>query len=235
MFKPLLAGASLLLLAAACSPATPLVEAAPVTVAEAPAAPAPIAITVPAGDYVSDPLHSSITFKTQHLGLGYYTMRFRSFDATVSFDPANIPASKVSAKIKPSDILVGYPGDYVKNHPGTKFKSWEDDLANSTRFLNAGANPEISFVSTSTEVSGARNAKVTGDLTIGGVTKPVTLDVRFDGEAAEHAFAKVPAVGFSATGVFKRSDFNLASHLPAEAVGDEITVSIEGDFIQKTS
>jgi polyisoprenoid-binding protein YceI len=234
MLKPMLAGVSLLLLAAACSP-QPIIEAAPVTVAEAPAAVTPVAITVPAGEYVSDPLHSSITFKTQHLGLGYYTMRFRTFDASVAFDPKNIPASKVSAKIRPSDILVGYPGDYVKNHPGTKFKSWEDDLANSTRFLNAGEFPEISFVSTGVEASGERNAKVTGDLTIGGVTKPVTLDVRFDGETAEHAFAKVPAVGFSATGTFKRSDFNLASHLPAAAVGDEIIVSIEGDFIQKAS
>ena len=70
-------------------------------------------------------------FKLQHLGLSFYTLKFRTYDATVSFDPANIAASKVTATIKPTDILAGYPSDYVANHQGTKFKTWEDDLANS--------------------------------------------------------------------------------------------------------
>ena len=235
MSKSLLAGVGLavFLSLAACSPKAPL--QADVARVEAPAAvaPATVAITVPAGNYAVDPNHGSITFKLQHLGLSYYTMRFRTYDATVSFDPSNISASKVSAKVKPSDILVGFPGDYVANHPGTRFKSWEDDLANSSKFLNAGEYPEITFTSTSVEAIGERTAKLTGDLTLLGVTKPLQLDVTFDGETASHAFAKVPAVGFSATGKFKRSDFNLGPHLPAEVVGDEITVSIEGDFIQK--
>src|SRR5690606_28975277 len=121
---------------------------------------------------------------------------------------------------------------YVADHPGTQFTSWEDDLANSELFLNAGAYPEIKFASTSVEPSGERSAKVTGDLTLLGVTRPVTLDATFSGETDSHAFAKVPAVGFSATGAFSRSAFGLGSHLPAEVVGDEITVTIDGDFIQ---
>ena len=232
--KPLFAGVSLALLAlVACSPAPAPEAAAPAaTLAAAEiTAPAPLVIASPAGDYVSDPNHSSVTFKLQHLGLSFYTLKFRTYDATVSFDPANIAASKVTATIKPDDILAGYPSNYVANHPGTKFKSWEEDLANSTNFLDAKQFPAITFTSTSVAPSGERSAKVTGDLTLKGVTKPVTLDVTFDGETASHPFSKVPALGFSATGTFKRTDFGI-DYL-AGMVGDEISVQIEGDFIQK--
>jgi polyisoprenoid-binding protein YceI len=230
MRKLALGAVALFALAAACSPA-PAIDAAPAVAPEA-AAPAPIAITVPAGEYAVDPNHASITASLQHLGLSYYTVRFRTYDATVTFDPANIAASKVTASVKPSDILVGLPGDYTGTHPGTKFTSWEDDLANSTNFLDAGQFPAATFTSTTVEPSGERSAKVTGDLTIKGVTKPVTLDVTFAGETASHPFAKTPAIGFSAVGTFKRSEFGL-SNLPVEVAGDDITLRIEGDFIQK--
>ncbi len=232
--KKLFAGASLsVILLAACAPA-PATEAAPAAEAATATAPAPVAITVPAGEYASDPNHSSVGFKLQHLGLSLYALQFKTFDATVTFDPANIAASKVSATIKAADILSGYPGDYVANHAGTKFNSWEDDLANSTNFLDAGQFPTITFVSTSVEPAGERTAKVTGDLTLKGVTKAVTLDVTFAGETASHPFSKAPAIGFSATGTFKRSDFGLDYLLPS-IVGDEVKVDIEGDFIQKTA
>ena len=225
-----LLGASVALLAiAACSPSTPAAAPAAET-APAAAAPAPVAITVPAGAYAADPTHASLTFKVQHLGLGYYSMKFRSFDATVDFNPADIAASKVTATLRPSDLIVGYPADYVANHPASKFTSWEDDLANSTNFLDAGQFPAITFVSTSVAPSGERSAKVTGDLTLKGVTKPVTLDVVFTGEAAAHPFTGAPAVGFSATGSFKRSDFGLNYLVPN--IGDDVQVQIDADFVQ---
>lgn len=232
--KSLFAGASLAILAlAACSPTPAPEAAAPVAAAAEVAAPTPAVIASPAGDYASDPNHSSVEFKLEHLSLSSYALKFRTYDATVSFDPANIAASKVTATIKPSDILAGYPGDYVANHPGTKFTSWEDDLANSTNFLDARQFPAITFVSTSVEPSGERSAKVTGDLTLKGVTKPVTLEVTFSGETASHPFSKVPALGFSATGSFKRSDFGV-DYLKG-MVGDDVAVEIEGDFIQKVA
>jgi len=219
-----------LLALAACSPAGEA-PAAPVAAAE-PAAPTPITIAAPAGEYVSDPNHSSVNFTLQHLGLAGYNLKFPTFDATVSFDPSNIAASKVTATIKAASIISGYPGDYLGTHAGTKFKSWDDDLANSSNFLDAGQHPMITFVSTAVEPSGERSAKVTGDLTLKGVTKPVTLDVTFAGETSAHPFAKVPAIGFSATGTFKRSEFGINYLLPT-IVGDDVTVRIEGDFIQK--
>lgn len=221
-------GVAVLALAAACSPA-----AEPTATAQAAATVTPITISAPAGEYAVDTNHASITASLQHLGLSYYTIRFKTYDATVTFDPANIAASKVTATVKPGDLLVGYPGDYAAGHPGSKFTSWEEDLINSTNFLDAGQFPTATFVSTAVEASGERSAKVTGDLTLKGVTKPVTLDVTFSGETASHPFSKVPAIGFSAVGTFKRTDFGL-SNLPVEIVGDEITLRIEGDFMQKT-
>lgn len=238
MTRSLFAGASLALLISigACSPDKPLMDAVVASeVAAAPAPATPISIAAPAGDYVSDVNHSSITFKLQHVGLSYYTMRFKTFDATVSLNPANIPGSKVVATVKPSDILVGFPSDYVKNHPGTRFTSWEDDLANSSNFLNAEKFPEITFASTGVEVTGERTAKVTGDLTLLGVTKPISLDVTFAGETDAHPVAKVPAIGLSATGSFKRSDFGLTYLSQGGMIGDEVSVTLEGDFIQKVA
>jgi polyisoprenoid-binding protein YceI len=216
-------------LAAACNPSAE--TAAAPSVVETTAA-APIVIAAPTGEYVSDPNHSSVSFSLQHLGLSAYNLKFKTFDATVAFDPANIAASKVTASIKAADILAGYPGDYAAGHPGSKFKSWEDDLANSTNFLDAGQHSTITFVSTAVEPSGERTAKVTGDLSLKGVTKPVTLDVTFSGETDAHPFAKVPAIGFSAVGSFKRSEFGLDYLLPS-IVGDDVKVQIEGDFILK--
>jgi len=225
----LAASAGLAALAAGCSPAAETVTAPAVVET---AAATPITIAAPAGEYVSDPNHSSVNFSLQHLGLSAYALKFGTFDATVTFDPANIAASKVSATINPASIVSGYPGDYAAGHAGSKFRSWEDDLANSTNFLDAGQHPTITFVSTSVEPSGERTAKVTGDLTLKGVTKPVTLDVTFSGETDAHPFAKVPAIGFSAVGSFKRSEFGLDYLLPS-IVGDDVKVQIEGDFIQK--
>ncbi len=231
--KTLLAGVSLALIAslAACSPSTETAPAAETAAPAAPAAPVPVAITAPAGEYVADPTHSSITWKLQHLGLADYTAKFRTFDATVTLDPANIANSKVVATVKASDVAANFAGDYKGTHPQSRFASWDDDLANSTNFLNGGEFPTISFASTSTEVTGERTAKVTGDLTLLGVTKPVTLDVELAGETDSHPFTKAPAIGFSATGVFKRSDFG--STAMQGMIGDEITVLIEGDFVQK--
>ncbi len=75
-------------------------------------------------------------------------------------------------------------------------------------------------------------AKVTGDLTLKAVTKPVRLDVAFAGETDAHPFAKAPAIGLFAVGTFKRREFGL-DDLLTSIVGDAVNVQIERDFNQK--
>jgi len=227
--KMILGAAALALTVAACAPPAKQ-EAAP----PPPPAPAvPMKIDVPAGDYGLEPTHGSVTFKVSHLGLSNYTARFAKWDATITFDPANLTASKVVATIDPTSVKTDYPGDYKKTHAKTGFKSWDEDLAKSDKFFNAGKFPTVTFTSTKVETTGATTGKVTGDLTLLGVTKPVTLDVTFNGSKNPHPFVPAAAIGFSATGALKRSDFGVA--FPPGPVGDDVQVIIEGEFIQKVA
>ncbi|MEZ5938152.1 MAG: YceI family protein [Hyphomonadaceae bacterium] len=218
-----LAASALILALAACSPQT--APAATET-----AATVPVALTVPAGDYTVDPTHARIVFELHHMGLGNFPLLFNTYDATVKFDPANVENSSVTATIDPTHLVAAYAGDYTATH-GDRFKSWEDDLTNSTNFLNAKQFPQISFASTGVTVTGSDTADVAGELTLLGVTQPVTLHATFTGQTESHPFAKVPAIGFSATGSFKRSAFGMTYLVDNGMVSDEVTFEIDGDFL----
>lgn len=89
--------------------------------------------------------------------------------------------------------------------------------------FNAAKYPNITFKSTKVETKDKKHFKITGDLTVKGITKPVVLDAVLN-KQGEHPMAKVPAIGFNATTSFNRSDFGLGNYVPN--VGDKITVNI---------
>ena len=89
--------------------------------------------------------------------------------------------------------------------------------------FNAAKYPNITFKSTKVETKDKKHFKITGDLTVKGVTKPVVLDAVLN-KQGEHPMLKVPAIGFNATTSFNRSDFGIGSYVPM--VGDKITVNI---------
>jgi polyisoprenoid-binding protein YceI len=218
----LMAGAVAVL--AACSPpAAKKAEAPAASSAAAPAAPAtPATPQVPAGDYKLDPAHASLEFKVNHLGFSHYTARFADFDASLKFDPAHPETSSVEATIDPRSLTL--------NAPPAGFK---DDLIGKAWF-DAAQYPAITFRSTKVEVTGANTAKVTGDFTLHGVTKPVVLDATFNGGYAGFAMDPHARIGFSAHGVFKRSDFGMGFGVPAAGttmgVSDAVEVNIEAEF-----
>lgn len=178
---------------------------------------------MPAGVYALDKYHASVTWKVSHLGLSNYTARFKTLDAEVTFDPADITKSKVTATIDPASVET----DFVP----TPEKDFNEKLAKGEDWLNAGKYPKITFASTKIEVTGENTGKIHGDLTFLGVTKPVVLDAVFNGGYAEHPFTKQPAMGFSAKGSLKRSDFGFSTYLPA--IGDEVAFDIEVEFGKK--
>jgi polyisoprenoid-binding protein YceI len=107
-----------------------------------------------------------------------------------------------------------------------------------TSFLDATAHPQITFVSTKVEPTGPRTARVTGDLTLKGVTRPVVLEATWNGGYKPNAMDPQGArIGFSAHGVFKRSGFGITYGLPAPGttmgVGDDVEVIIETEFTMK--
>jgi polyisoprenoid-binding protein YceI len=171
--------------------------------------------TAPAGHYALDKAHASLTARVSHMGLSTYTMRFDDLDAQYDYDPAHPEASKVQVTVNAASLDVGKP-------------SLDRDFARS--FLDAANYPTITFTSTAIHRDGVQGT-MTGDLTLRGVTRPVTLDVTFNGGGPGFLGLGGYRMGFSATGDIKRSDFGSKQWLGV--VGDNVHLVIEVEFEHK--
>lgn len=160
--------------------------------------------------YSFDKAHTQIHASLSHLGFSNSTARFHVKDGSFKFDPADLANAKVDVTIAADSIDLGDA-------------KWKESMSGAKWFDFAGF-PEIRFVSTKVEAGEGKAFKIHGELTLKGVTKPVTLAATLNGHGP-HPFSKKPAAGFSATTSFKRSDFGMAEYIPA--VGDEVTVRIE--------
>ncbi|MGD9661122.1 MAG: YceI family protein [Porticoccaceae bacterium] len=197
------------------------------------AEPAQIHISAPAGQYKIDPDHASLAFSVTHLGVSNYVMRFTDYDVTLDLNPDDLAASSVTVTIDPASIDTDFAGDYQGTHPDSPFSSWEQDLAMSENFLNAGKYDSISFTSTSVSPSDDGTLLITGDLNLLGQTRPVTLEATVVGSEQAHPFSGVGLIGFSATGTFNRSDFGMTHLLNPPLVGDVVTLHFEGELQQQ--
>ena len=204
-----------------------LVAAAVVLAASPPSAPAkPVRAAVqalPAGDYTLDKPHASLTFSVSHMGFSHYTARFTAFDAHMTLDPAHPEKAQLTATIDPASLELNAPP--AGFHDELLGKDW----------LDVKLTPQWTFKSTRIVRTGPRTAKVTGDFTMHGITKPVTLDVTFNGGYPGLAGMDPHArLGFSAHGVLKRSDFGVKFGIPAPGttlgVSDEVGITLECEF-----
>ncbi|MEM7006149.1 MAG: YceI family protein [Pseudomonadota bacterium] len=168
---------------------------------------------VSTGEYVMDVTHGYVTFSYNHLGFSNPQLRFRTVDAKLDLNAEAPAESSVNVTIAANSIDTGV--DVFDGH------------MNSADWLDTETYPEITFVSTALEQSDAGTGTLTGDLTIKGVTKPVTLDVTLIG-AGPHPLNQKETVGVEATGTVLRSDFGLGNFVPA--VGDEVSILISGEF-----
>lgn len=170
---------------------------------------------VPAGEYVLDPRHASLLVKISHMGFSNYTMRFDRLDGHFTYDPANWTATQVTITVDPTSINTGQP-------------SFDKTIAGPDYF-NAAKYPAITFVSTS--VAG-RDGKgtVSGDLTFHGVTRPVTLDVMFNG-VGPGLLGVGTRLGFSGMTHIKRSDFGVTA--AGQFTGDDLELIFETEFTRK--
>jgi polyisoprenoid-binding protein YceI len=211
-----------LLTVASCSPAadTPAADPAP---AEAPAAPAaPDVSQLPAGAYKIDPTHATLIFHVNHLGFSNYTAAFSRFTADLQLDPAAPESATVTATIDLASLsLPNPPAGFV------------DELL-APDWLDKATTPQLTFTSTNVTKTGPASADITGDFTLKGVTKPVTLHATFNGGYPGHPMDPNARIGFSAHGVLKRSDFNVSVGIPVPpstmGVGDDVTFEIEVEF-----
>lgn len=240
--KNLLAATSILTLALAlpaCSQqsaetaATPEASPATTSTAEAQTPPAEEAVEVEygaTGTYKIDPGHTSVIWSVPHMGLSNYSARFVGVDATLEFNPDDVTATALSVTIDPTTVSADYPGDYKGTHAGSGYETWDEDLSRDGKWLNSDVHPEITFVATAITKTGPTTGKVTGDLTLLGVTKPVTLDVTYNGTAQLSSGSERDSIGFSATTTIDRTDFGMGAYVPN--IGANVDITIETEFAQ---
>ncbi len=178
---------------------------------------------MPAGVYELDTSHTSVHFKVKHMGLSNYTARFTDFSSNLDFNPINPQESTLVVVIKSGSIKTDYP--FVKKENFDKFLSQNESWLNSKKF------PEIKFESTKIKHTGSKTGIIEGNLTMLGVTKPIQLEVVFNGSYQNKPHVGVPALGFSAVGKIKRSNWGFGAFVPM--IGDEITIIIEAEFHKK--
>lgn len=193
--------------AAAPAAADPAASAAAAPAAGAAAAPADPEI---GGTYTFDPEHSQIVFSYDHMGFSKSHGFVNGVTGSVTLDKADPSKSTVEASFPLGSLR-------------TIAASLDTHIMGDDFFKGAAADTAVTFKSTSVKIEGDDEAKVTGDLTLNGVTKPVTLDVELK-KAGAHPMTGKPAVGFDIETRIKRSDFNLGAFAPA--VSDEVEIDI---------
>jgi polyisoprenoid-binding protein YceI len=174
------------------------------------------ALPASAADYAIDPVHTQVMFSVSHLGFSHSHGRFADVTGSFSFDEKAPAAAAAEVKIATASLRMDD-------------NAWEEHLK-SGDFFNVAQLPEMTFKTTAVEVTGEKTGRVTGDLTLLGVTRPVTLDVTYN-KGAVHPMSKKFTAGFSARGTLKRSDFGMTYGRPG--VGDEVALLIEVEGTQK--
>lgn len=173
-----------------------------VAMAAAPVAAAPQA-------YVLDASHSQILFAVNHLGYSTTWGMFSGFDGQISFDQENPAASSVTVSFPVKTMLTGWQQRFEHFMSADFFAATDDEM--------------ITFSSTAIDVTGEKTAKITGDLTLNGVTKSITLEAVLN-QVGDHPMENKPWAGFSATTTLLRSDYGIGAFAPF--VGDEVPVQI---------
>jgi polyisoprenoid-binding protein YceI len=206
-----------------------IAPAVALTVLAAPAA-AQSLDDVAAGTYQLDRNHAFLTWTVVHNGLSDYTVNFTDFDATLDFNPDEPTASTIEVTINPMGVESNYPGDYKAGHPDSEFDTWNEALSRGDRFLNADQHGEIKFVSSGAEATGETEGTVTGNLTFLGTTRPVTMDVTYNGVTNYPWNGERDTIGFTATTTISRSEFGQSSL--ANVISDDVVIEFSGEFLQ---
>lgn len=184
-----------------------------------------LAPDVPAGAYRLDLSHASLLFRVDHLGFSRYTARFKGFDAQLDFDPAKPEAARLTATVDTHSLETDFPfAEQLDFNAQLRGEEW----------LSADEHPRMTFVSQRVVLNGSNTATIDGELTMRGVTRPVTLEATFNGGYAGHPMDPQARIGFSAHGVLQRSEFGMTYGIPEPGskmgVSDEVEIIIEAEF-----
>ncbi|MGN6181983.1 MAG: YceI family protein [Mucilaginibacter sp.] len=169
------------------------------------------------GTWKLDKMHSHLKFTVSHLSVSDVDGAFTDFDVTINTGKADFSDAKFTLTAKAASVNTGV--------------DMRDNDLRSDHFFNVAAYPTISFTGAVAGTTSPGHYKLTGNLTIHGVTKPVTMDLWYRG-TINNPMTKAPDAGFKLTGTLKRSDFGIAPSYPAAMIGDEIAIEAGGEFHQ---
>ena len=189
--------------------------------AQAPGQPDPARIT--AGTYISDPAHTLVEWRINHMGFADYFGLFGAITGTLVLDPAHLDQAQVAVRIPVRKIITASQGLTERLLRSGKGDDKPDYF---------GLNPaDAMFASTKvTPAADGKSAMIDGKLTLNGVTKPVTIAASFAG-AGKSPYGGALNVGFHGTTRIKRSDFGLVADFPL--VGDPVDLTISATFVRK--
>jgi polyisoprenoid-binding protein YceI len=187
----------------------PLSDAPPTEVVEAPA-------EIPAGTYALDPVHSELGFRVRHLGISNVDGTFEDFEGTIVVPASGLEGMTVEVSAQSASIETG--------------NDRRDGHLQSEDFFAASENPTVTFRSTNVETLGGNRFRLTGDLTMRGTTRPVTLEGEYLGTATVQGTQKI---GFEASGELTRQDWGLSWAGTNEAgeamVSDTVTLMLSAE------
>lgn len=159
--------------------------------------------------YTIDPNHTDVVAQWNHFGFSNPIAHFGQAEGTITYDPDNVSASKV-------EVVLPLAG--LNSHVA----AFDEHLRNAD-FFDAEKYPQVTFRSTAVESAGEGKLKITGDLTIKDITRPVVLDATIN-KVGENPMTGQPAAGFDAVATIKRTDFGLGLYAPN--VSDEVQLRI---------
>ncbi|KQM13873.1 YceI family protein [Novosphingobium sp. Leaf2] len=174
------------------------------------------AASVQAGTYAIDSAHTLVRFTVDHFGISEFFGTLPGATGTLSIDPKNVAAAKLDVSVPTASV-------------STTNKTLDDELVGA-EWLDAAKYPQIRFVSTKVLKTGPSTADITGNLTLHGVTRPVTLKARFKAGAI-NPMKKVYTIGFTAEGMIKRTAFGVTKYAPL--VSDDTQIAITAAFEKK--
>lgn len=166
-----------------------------------------------------EPGHTAAEFSVRHMMVTWVRGCFKNVRGTLDFDPARPEAASVAVEIDASGLWSG--------------EAERDEHLRNADFLDVAHYPKITFRSTRVEPTARHEYKVTGDLTLRGVTRPVTLEVRFLGQARSPF--NDTRVGFTGRAVINRHDFGITWNAPMQdggmVVGDDVLITLDAEAI----
>jgi len=171
-----------------------------------------------ADEYVFDKGHTNVHFEWSHFGFSTTSAEFEEFSGRLLLDEDNIPASEVSVTIDLASVDSG-------------FDTFNGHLREKPEWFNVEKYPRATFESTEVKAIGDDRYEVTGDLTLKGVTREVTLETTIN-KIGKHPVTKARTIGFDAHTTVKRSNFDMGKYAPA--VSDEVVIRISSEMQRKS-